>query len=458
MKTNYNYCILILSCLLGMSYNKNEFLDKKPNSSIIIPTKLPELRSMLDNTQVFTYTPGLGEMGADDYYLLETNWQSLPFLERNSYTWQSDLYGSQLNVRDWSTPYQQILYTNIVLEQLEKNPPAPNELAEWKDIQGSAYFLRGFALSNLLHHFAPALDSQTMTTTPGVPIRLTTNVHRYESRSSIKDCYDQIYTDLQTAAKLLSSQVPPVAKNRPSKPAAFAQLARISLLTGQYDLAKKYADSALQLYNHLIDYNSISTTALSPFDRSQPEIWYFAQAMSEYSILLTISTIVFADTTLYRSYHTNDLRRSIFFRPLTGNQVGFKRGYSGTILSFTGLATDEIYLIRAEALARLGQWQSGLADLNTLLIKRWRTGTFVPINAVNAADALEKILQERRKELVWRGHRWLDLKRFNRQGRSIQLTRKFAGQTFTLDPNHPKYVFAIPENEIIQSGIIQNPR
>jgi len=459
MKIPITKRIVYGSLLLLMACSKNEFLDKKPNSSIIIPTTLAELRSMLDYTQVFTFSPGLGEMAADDYYLLPVNWQAIPsVVERNSYTWESDLYSNQLSIADWSLPYQQVLYANIVLEQLQKIQPTETEIHEWENIKGSALFKRALALSSLVQHFAPVFDSATMNSTAGVPLRLSSAVKSYQPRNSIKECYDQVFADLIAAAQLLSPVVPALAKNRPSKPAAYALLARNALFTGQYDKAKIYADSSLQLYNHLTDYNSISTTAVTPFDRSQPEILYYCQAISQYSILQTTSTTVFADTLLYRSYHINDLRRAIFFRTISGSNMGFKRGYSGATLSFTGLATDEVFLIRAEALARLGLTNAALNDLNTLLQKRWRTGTFVPVTAINAADALQKILGERRKELVWRGLRWHDLKRYNKQGLAIRLQRILGSDSYTLDPGSNKYVFPIPQEEISLSGVIQNPR
>lgn len=452
--------LLIACCLsLMMSCSKTAFLDQKPNSAIIIPTTLPELRAMLDYTQVFTFSPGLGEMAADDYYMLPVNWQALSsVVERNSYTWESDLYSNQLSVADWSVPYQQILYTNIVLEQLEKIKPGASEIREWEDIKGAALFNRAWALSTLVQHFAGAFDSASMNTAPGVPIRLTTDVKNNIPRNSIKECYDQVFNDLTNAAKLLSPVVPAIAKNRPSKPAAYALAARNALLTGQYEKAKNYADSSLLLYNYLTDYNSISTTAITPFDRSMPEVLYYCQAISRYSILQTTSTTVFADTSLYRSYNMNDLRRSIFFRTISGSNIGFKRGYSGTTLSFTGLATDEVFLIRAEAMARIGQTNIALNDLNTLLQKRWRTGTFIPLTAINAADALSKIINERRKELVWRGLRWQDLKRYNKIGANLQLQRILGTDNYILDPGSNKYIFPIPQEEISLSGIIQNPR
>jgi hypothetical protein len=459
MKTYIPKLIFYCGLFLWIGCSKNEFLNKKPNSSIIIPTTLAELRSMLDYTQVFTFSPGLGEMASDDYYLQPVNWQAIAsVVERNSYTWESDLYGNQLSIADWSLPYQQILYANIVLEQLDKTKPGESEIREWTDIKGSALFKRALALSSLVQHFAAAFDSSTMNTAMGVPIRLTTDVKSYQPRNSMKECYDQIFTDLSMAAQLLSPVVPSVAKNRPSKPAVYALAARNALFTGQFEKAKNYADSALQLYNYLTDYNSISTTTVTPFDRSQPEILYYCQAISQYTILSTLSTTVFTDTSLYRSYAVNDLRKSIFFRTISGSNMGFKRGYSGTTFVFTGLATDEVYLIRAESSARLGQANAALTDLNTLLQKRWRTGTFTPVTAANAADALNKIIAERRKELVWRGLRWQDLKRFNKQGANIRLQRILGTDNYLLEPGSNKYIFPIPQEEISLSGIIQNTR
>lgn len=455
----YHYQICIsLFCFLFISCHKQDFLNKKPASAIIIPTTLPELRAMLDNTQVFTFSPGLGELAADDYYITFINWQSLTEIERNSYVWESDLYGSRQDIPDWTIPYQQILYTNIVLQQLKLKTPSVADEPNWKDIKGSALFLRALAYSNLVQHFAASFDSSSMLTDKGVPIRLQADVHKVTERASLKACYDQIFNDLREAVLLLSPVLPPVMKNRPSKPAAYALLARNCLLTGQYQQAKNYADSCLNLYSHLIDYNSISPTAVAPFERSQPEILYYCQAVNIYQPLLTISTTTFADTTLYRMYHTNDLRRQIFYRTLGGSNMGFKRGYGGTILVFTGLTTNEVYLIRAEASARLGLTVAAMHDLNTLLTKRYRTGTYTVQTATTANDALQKVLTERRKELPWRGLRWLDLKRFNKSNTNIELRRVLNNQTYILQPNSPKYIFPIPNNEISLSGIIQNQR
>jgi hypothetical protein len=68
-------------------------------------------------------------------------------------------------------------------------------------------------------------------------------------------------------------------------------------------------------------------------------------------------------------------------------------------------------------------------------------------------------LLERRKELCFRGLRWQDLRRLNKEPEYAKtLTRKIDGITYTLPPNDPKYVFPIPPNVIALSGMQQNPR
>ncbi|MDB5191496.1 MAG: RagB/SusD family nutrient uptake outer membrane protein [Segetibacter sp.] len=125
-----------------------------------------------------------------------------------------------------------------------------------------------------------------------------------------------------------------------------------------------------------------------------------------------------------------------------------------------GTNVNEVYLISAEAKARTGNLAGALADLNTLLSKRWKTGTYTPFNATTQFDALSLILKERRKELPFTAAlRWSDLRRLNIDSRfSTTLVRVLNGITFTLPPNHQKYTLPIPDAEIKLSGIQQNPR
>ncbi|MNN11424.1 SusD family protein [compost metagenome] len=72
---------------------------------------------------------------------------------------------------------------------------------------------------------------------------------------------------------------------------------------------------------------------------------------------------------------------------------------------------------------------------------------------------IAKILAERRKELVFRGLRWPDLKRLNIDERyKIQLKRIVDGKEYLLEPNSLKYVLLIPQDAIDEGKLEQNKR
>jgi hypothetical protein len=128
------------------------------------------------------------------------------------------------------------------------------------------------------------------------------------------------------------------------------------------------------------------------------------------------------------------------------------------VFSFQGLATDEVYLTRAESYARDSDIVSALNDLNALLKSRWKKGSFNPFTATTASQALQLILTERRKELPFRGIRWMDIKRLNKEGAQIKLQRELNGITYEILPNGSRYVFPIPPDVIALSGMPQNSR
>jgi CubicO group peptidase (beta-lactamase class C family) len=96
--------------------------------------------------------------------------------------------------------------------------------------------------------------------------------------------------------------------------------------------------------------------------------------------------------------------------------------------------------------------------LDKLLFNRFKTGTYVPKTLSGQAEALSLVLNERRKELVMRGLRWMDLKRLNAEGRNIMVSRTINGQVVSLNPNDNRYAFPIPEDVIQLTGMPQNER
>jgi len=434
-------------------------LDLKPNTGIVLPKTLKEFESILDNTEVINLSPALPQISADEYFIPGLqDWQSLyAATARNAAIWQKDIYSGESNITDWNQPYSAIFYANNVLEQLSK--AAIENDQEKSRIKGWALFVRAYNFYALVSVFAKGYDPASAGTDPGIPLKLTAGIDELIPRASLQRSYAQITKDALEASELLNPHIIADKRNRPSKVAAFALLARVYLSMRDYQQAEKYADQALALYSTLTDFNTLKTNTSSAFTYNSEETIYFSQLNNNYAELTLRSSLAYGiSPQLLELYDPNDLRLLIYFRKNTIGNYNIKSINSRSSFPFTGLATDELYLIKAECLARRNQQEAALIYLNQLLQSRMKTGSFVSVTATDSDDVLNKILTERRKALVWRSQRWTDLKRLNLEGRNITLTRNLGDQVHILEPRSPRYVLPIPDDEIALSGIEQNLR
>lgn len=447
----------LFCCVLLLPACKKDFLDQRPNKALLVPATPADFRALLDNNFVFNNTPGLSFIADGDFYTTDAGFNGYSQdMERNSYTWAKDIYAGQPTA-DWNLPYQQVFYANVVLEGLAKLPADGS--AESNAVKGTALFDRAFAFYNLAAQFAAPYDGATTSGLPGVPIRLGSDVSARVLRGTLQQTYDRIFADLAAARPLL----PAVSayKSRPTVTALQALLSRVCLSMGDYVKAGLYADSVLGADPALIDYNTLNPAASRPFPRALPDgndevIFYAAQSAYSFN---NSAAATFVDSGLYRSYAAGDLRKTLFFRALTPGNFKFKGNYAGTLLYFSGLATDEMYLNSAECRARAGDVPGAMARLNTLLRARWVNGAFQSFSTGSADAALALILAERQKELVGRALRWSDLRRLNTDPRFRRtLVRQIGGVTFTLEPGSKRYVFPIPDEEVRQGGLAQNER
>lgn len=117
----------------------------------------------------------------------------------------------------------------------------------------------------------------------------------------------------------------------------------------------------------------------------------------------------------------------------------------------------EIYLNRAEAYAKKGNIASALADINII-----RTRAGIPVyNSIPVGQTtLDVVLQERRLEMAFEGHRRYDVFR-----NKLDLDRQYPGTHlsgnnafYTVPYTHNRVVEYIPEQQIqIQPNLVQNP-
>lgn len=454
--------ILIIFCgiIFFVSCKKSSFLDVRPDNALVVPTDITDLQALLDNDGVMNgangigVVPSLGEVACTDYYINQSDlYGFISPLESNAYTWQKQVFNGE-HILDWNLPYKAVLYANTVLDGINKIPVTDNNRIAWNTVKGSALFYRAFMYWQLAQIFAPPYDSSTAGTDFGIPLKTTADINESIQRASNAATYKQITSDLDETLALLPAI--PLYATRPSKAAAHAMLAKVMLSMYRYTDALQQADSALQLQPALIDYNSVDTTVAFPFEPLNAETIFYA--LEVYRII-TVPNYAITDTILYNSYSDDDLRKKIFFSEFSSGQRTFSGSY-GKYAVFAGIATDEMLLTRAECYARTGNNTAALQDLNSLLAKRYRRGTFVPYTTGNTADILQLILNERHKELVMRGIYFTDLRRLNKEGiYTTTLTRTVNGIAYTLPPNDLRYTYPIPD-EVIQlnPGMPQNER
>jgi tetratricopeptide (TPR) repeat protein len=442
--------VIILIALMTGSCNK--ILDEKSNQALAVPHSVADFQAVLDNSvKMNDQSASWDAAAADNFYLPDEMYSDLGPDSKDAYTWKPfNYYG---NRNDWASLYDVVYLSNLSLEGISRITPDKSNQEDWDNVIGSALFFRAQSFLHAAFIFCKAYDSASALQDYGIVLRLSSDINQKSKRATLQATYDQIISDLTRAIQMLPSH--PVIAYRPSKPAAYALLARTYLSMRNYTEAGKYADSCLQIKNDLMDYNSLDLNSLRPFEQLNKEV-IFQRIVSTYMIPAIAPVEVRVDTSLYQSYVENDLRKQAFFFPFEPGYI-FIGTYNGNISSlFTGIATDEVYLMRAECRARQGDIQGAMDDLNTLLVTRFENGTFEEFTASNKEDALKVILDERRKELPFRCLRWMDIKRLNKEGAHIVLKRIVGGETYTLAPNDNRYALPLPADVIKLAGIPQN--
>lgn len=444
-------CFLLLSC--------EKYLDVKPDQKLAVPESLDDLQALIDNYPIHIFQSDALEVSAGEFRVTDANLASLSSdFHRRMYHWDPyNLFEEGSTASDWSRYYTTIYNCNTALEGLAKIERNSLNAAQYDQIKGRALFVRAEKLFHASLVWCLAYDQKNASNTPGMPIRLDTDFNKRSFRSSLEDTYKQIIADATLSIQLLVKQTgSPV---EPNQCIANALLAKVYLYMADYENAFKYANAALALNNQLLDYSTLDATKTYPIPQFNKEVIY--HCLAGYPQILNTTRAQIVDD-LVESYEPNDLRPYLYFIKNADGTYGFRGLYSGTTSLFMGIATDELYLIRAEAAVRLKRTDIALRDLNTLLVTRFKKEngktTYQEIKDMGSEELLARILLERRKSLIFRGIRWYDLKRLNRDGANIVLKRIVGGKEFILNPNDLRYALPIPNDIIELSDIIQNSR
>lgn len=137
------------------------------------------------------------------------------------------------------------------------------------------------------------------------------------------------------------------------------------------------------------------------------------------------------------------------------NKFSYQDG-DGMLSSPVMLRWAEVILNRAEAYAHLGQTDKALEDVNTIRRRAGLNGTalFSSSNMHGYTNVLDVVLDERRMELSFEGHRMHDVFRNKKN-----MDRHYPGVHPWEEVKHTdnKIVYLIPSDEVNVSNIPQNP-
>lgn len=448
---------LLLFITLFVFSGCEKFLAEKPSKKLVVPSGLDDYQALLDNIS-FTNLTGVsaGAVSSDDYYLTDVKFDALTSEnDRRMYTWEKDYVFSTSGFNNWSDTYNSVYYANTVILGMDKIARNAANAKEWDNVKGQALFCRGYSYLDGATVWCLAYNEQTAENDLGLPLRLNTDFNELSKRSTLRRTYDQIISDLKGAVALLPSNA--LSKFRANKAAGYGLLARAYLFMRKYEEASLYADSCLALQNELLDYNRLTLTANYPIDMSINPEFLYARYLKTTPILSTTNPVTIPE--LYNSFEEDDLRKLAFFTKNSDGSFYFKGSYFGRSSLFSGIATDEVLLIKAECLAIANDPQGSMALINQLRMNRWdKNKVYRPYFSSDPVEARQLVLMERRKELMMRGLRWMDVKRLNKEGYNISLSRTVHGKIYTLGPNDLRFALPIPEDVIALSGMEQNKR
>ncbi len=428
------------------------FLDPKPDQGLLAPDSLDDVQLLLDNTDVFNRQAFLVNVSADDFRTTSEAYQGMNVLEQGAYLWLDDPYQGS-NILDWEVAYRQVFYANVALETLDNFSGPESERAD--QLRGMALFYRSYAYYQLLQQFAPAYQRDGGNEELlGIILREQADINDASQRASLAESYEALLGDLELAVGLLPTTQEP--KTRPTKAAGYALLAKVHLLRFDFEQAGEAAVRALENYPDRLDLNEINVSTLRPFERFGPETIFYSILHSH---AFSRGTQTYVDSLLIQSYEPGDLRKEAYFNLREEGLYNMTGHHTGSTLVFGGLTVGELQLIAAESFARMGNEALALTYLNDLLENRYHREDWEPLEGLVGNELMDRILLERRKELMGRGIRWTDLRRLNQEEEfKKELVREIDGQEFRLEPESPAYVFPIPDNEVIRSGVEQNPR
>jgi hypothetical protein len=387
----------------------------------------------------------------------------------------------------WNSSYRSLHITNVVIKRLNEMQVTGSALTLKNNLLGEAYALRALIHFDLLRYFGNG--------TLGVPyVELPSTAASRYSRSTVAECYTKILADIAVAESFLTMPafpMPDASTVRVTEAAVVALKARVFLQRGEWANAISAVNQILPApadptftvgtppaSSLLSPRANFSTIYRPPFTNNpQGEVLFKIKYLSASEGTMgnkywgeNTDIVYFRSTADLRNSYVgaNDVRFGVYFGLSTNapqRDIPIKyRGGAGAAQGVSDVPifrTAELYLIRAECNARLGNLVLAQHDYNTLRRARITGYTNADFSASTQAAVINNILAERRRELAFEGHRFLDARRL---GLPIVRVNCTAGDpnACNIQTNSPLYYkvqyFPIPFQETLTNpNMVQNP-
>ncbi len=426
--------IIALGSILSLA-SCSDLLDTEPRQSLTPDTALSDVNgyeSLL--ATAYTGARSFGSYGQSLMIAPEIMADNLRIIANTGRYIGQEVNADRQHMGLWGN-YGAINVTNIIINGVDA---VEGDATRKNRIKGEAFFLRALYYFDLAKVYGYEPGKEVNGWNNSVIIRTTPTLSfsdaDFKARSTNRQVYDLIESDLNTAIGLLPSAAQ--GSNgiyRVTKGAAEALLARAYLYDSKLPQAAAMATQSMTTFNLGNDGTGLSTPAnyvsgfsTYPNPESLFEIeirsvdWSTVDGVNNSMCTLTSNVftgaqfIVTASNELIAAYEIGDIRRNAWIATTRSGATGtvFRSakwlGTKGDFLeNLPIMRAAELFLIRAEARFRTDA-PGARSDLNALRSKRG----LAAVDAGLVGDALfNQILKERRVEFALEGHRWFDLKR-----------------------------------------------
>ena len=406
---------------------------------------------------------------------------------RGTYRWQDPFDASdKVPYFNYRFYYTIISNANMIIDNVDE---AEGPQADIDAIKAEALAYRAWAYFQMIQLFGERFDASSANDNPGLPLITSSETTTPQPRSSVSDIYAQINSDLDQALMLFSDATERPNKSHFDQSVVQGLKARVALTQQNWDVAAEMAHEAHQGYTlmsreeYLDGFNDYTNPewmwgSHQTAEQNTAYFSFFAYMAADFSSYSMRTNPKAINSELYDYISDTDIRKELWDPtgenlefPVPTSASGAPLGVRGPYMTRKFLTASggessigdvplmraaEMYLIEAEALARLGNFEGAAEALYQLMIARDPNYTK---STSTGQELIEEILINRRVELWGEGFRFYDLKRLNMDmdRRDTNHLQHVALEMF-VPAGDERWQWLIPQDEINASGglITQN--